>query len=188
MDLTDLAAECADEDKARARLESIRWPNGPVCPKCGVTGAYKLTPKPGSKSRKGLYKCRACRKPFTVTVGTPFEGSHIPLGKWLTAIQLICASKKAMSAHQLHQRLGITYKSAWFMARRIRYAMQQLPLIGALNGAVKADETYVGAKAETRAGGHAGRRARALRIRTQMSNTGGRRKARSGRRRRQRVV
>ena len=106
----------------------MRWPNGAACPKCGGSDPYKLTPKAGSKTRKGVYKCRACRKQFTVTVGTVFEGSHIPISKWLLAIHLLCASKKGMSAHQLHRMLGVTYKSAWFMAHRLRYAMSQEPL------------------------------------------------------------
>lgn len=123
--LYTLAKEYSDEDKARALFESWRWPNGPVCPHCQFTEVYKLTPQNGSKSpvRKGLYKCSACRKEFTATVGTVLEDSHIPLSKWLMALFLICSSKKAVSAHQLHRMLGITYKSAWFMAHRIRFAM-----------------------------------------------------------------
>src|SRR5260370_42226767 len=118
------------EEQAREKLEALRWPRGAVCPKCGTVGeSYKLTPKPGSSTRKGLWKCRACRSQFTVTVGTIFEDSHIPLSKWLMAIHLLCASKKGMSAHQLHRMLGVTYKSAWFMAHRIRYAMTQPPLV-----------------------------------------------------------
>src|SRR5688572_1772316 len=135
-----------DEDAAREALEALRWPNGAVCPKCGGADPYKLTARPTSKSpgRKGLYKCRACRGQFTVRVGTIFEDSHIPLATWLTAIHLICASKKGISAHQLHRMLGVTYKSAWFMAHRIRWAMTQEPLSGKLAGIVEADETYVG--------------------------------------------
>lgn len=160
MNLVDLAARYGDEDKARELLEGIRWPQGAVCPRCEgekATRPYKLTPKPGSKTRKGLYKCRGCRKQFTVTVGTIFEDSHIPLGKWLLAFHLMCASKKGMSAHQLHRMLGLTYKSAWFMAHRIRYAMQQPPLVDKLRGVVEADETYVGGKTSNRSGGRAGR-------------------------------
>src|SRR3954454_23945239 len=124
-------------------LESIRWPDGPVCPHCGVMDEkhYRLK----STTRK-LWKCRACRKQFTVTVGTIFEGSHIGLHKWLLAFYLLCSSKKGMSAHQLHRMLGVTYKSAWFMAHRIRYAMQQGPFQDRLTGTVQADETYVGGK------------------------------------------
>jgi transposase-like protein len=93
-----------------------------------------------------LWKCRSCRKQFTVTVGTIFEGSHIGLHKWLLAFYLLCSSKKGMSAHQLHRMLGITYKSAWFMAHRIRYAMEQPAFTTLLSGTVEADETYVGGK------------------------------------------
>jgi len=136
------------EDEAREMIESIRWPNGIVCPKCGSDkGAYKLQSKPESKNkiRPGVYKCKACRKKFTVMIGTIFEDSHIPLNKWLIAIYLMNASKKGISSHQLHRMLDITYKSAWFMSHRIRYAMTQEPL-GKLIGTVEADETYIGGK------------------------------------------
>src|SRR5713101_1328926 len=124
-------------------LESIRWPDAPVCPHCGVMDAkhYRL-----KHATRKLWKCRACRKQFTVTVGTIFEGSHIPLNKWLLAFYLLCSSKKGMSAHQLHRMLGVTYKSAWFMAHRIRYAMTQEPLKSKLSGTVEVDETYIGGK------------------------------------------
>jgi transposase-like protein len=147
--LSDLAKHFSDEDKARERLEQMRWgQDGAVCPRCGGADPYKLTPKATSKKpgRKGLYKCKACRKQFTATVGTIFEDSHIPLSKWMLAIHLIAASKKGMSAHQLHRMLGITYKSAWFMAHRLRYAMTQEPIATKLKGIVEADETYIGGK------------------------------------------
>jgi len=146
-----------NEDAAREYLEQKRWPDGAVCPHCGATGAYKLQPKANSNRpvRNGVWKCKACRKQFTVTVGTIFEGSHIPLYQWLSAIQFLCASKKGMSAHQLHRMLNITYKSAWFMAHRIRYAMTQPPVIDKLQGIVEADETYIGGK-------HHGKRGRDL--------------------------
>jgi transposase-like protein len=149
----------ADEDKARELIEKMRWPNGPVCPKCKATGAYKLTPKSDSKTavRKGVYKCKACRKLFTVTVGTIFERSHIPLNQWLHAISLMCSSKKGMSAHQLHRTLGIKYQSAWFLAHRIRYAMAQEPLATLFSGIIEADETYIGGKAKNM---HASERAK----------------------------
>jgi hypothetical protein len=99
-----------------------------------------------SKTRQGLYKCKACRKQFTVTVGTVFEDSHIPMNKWLQAIYLLCSSKKGISAHQLHRMLGVTYKSAWFMAHRLRYAMTQTPLVEKLQGIVEVDETYIGGR------------------------------------------
>lgn len=143
-----------DEDTAREYLEQLRWPNGAGCPHCGVIGAYKLQPKADSKRpvRKGIWKCRACRKQFTVRIGTIFEDSHIPLYQWLSAIQFLCASKKGISAHQLHRMLNITYKSAWFMAHRIRYAMAQPPLSKKLHGIVEADETYIGGKAHGKRG------------------------------------
>jgi transposase-like protein len=132
-----------DSFAAADYLESLRWPNGPVCPHCGESERepYRLK----SNTRK-LWKCAACRKQFTVTVGTIFEGSHIPLNKWLLAFYLLCSSKKGISAHQLHRMLGITYKSAWFMAHRIRYAMEQPVFQGLLTGTVEVDETYIGGK------------------------------------------
>jgi transposase-like protein len=147
--LNDLAQHFHSAESAREFLERSRWPEGAICPHCGVIGnAYKLEGKSSSKKpvRKGVYKCGGCHEQFTVTVGTIFEDSHIPLNKWLLAIHLLCASKKGMSAHQLHRMLGVTYKSAWFMAHRIRYAMSQPPLVEKLKGIIEADETYVGAK------------------------------------------
>ncbi len=144
LNLIALAKHFSDEDKAREFLEAIRWPDGPFCPHCGLIGnAYKLQ---GKSTRPGVYKCGGCRKPFTVTVGTIFEDSHIPLSKWLLAYHLLCASKKGMSAHQLHRMLKVTYRSAWFMAHRIRYTMTQEPLSSKLSGVIEIDETYVGGK------------------------------------------
>jgi transposase-like protein len=139
----------ADENAAREWLEAKRWPDGPVCPHCGVVDrAYRLTAKPGSKRpvRPGVWKCRDCRKQFTATIGTVFAESHIPLNKWLYAIHLMCSSKKGISAHQLHRTLEITYKSAWFLCHRIRKAMEKdAPADRAkLDGVVEADETFVG--------------------------------------------
>jgi len=130
-----------DENEAHKFLESIRWPNGPVCPRCQHTEAYRLKP---SKTGRRVLKCKKCRKQFSVTVGTIFEGSHLPLTNWMAVIQLMCASKKSISAHQLHRMLGITYKSAWFMAHRIRHAMKETIDLGKLKGTVEADETYIG--------------------------------------------
>ena len=112
-----------DEDAARAHFEAIRWPDGPICPHCGVVG--NATELKGKSTRLGVYKCYAkeCRKPFSVTVGTVFERSHIPHNKWVLAVHLLSASKKGMSAHQLHRMLGVDYKTAWFMEHRIREAM-----------------------------------------------------------------
>ena len=143
---TDIAAFTADQ--AREHLEKLRWPTGPVCPHCGSITVYSLKAKPESKRpvRKGVYKCKDCRKQFTVTVRTLFEGSHVPLNKWLMAVSLMCSSKKGISSHQLHRMLGVTYKTAWFMSHRIRYAMQQPALKEKLTGIVEVDETYVGGK------------------------------------------
>jgi transposase-like protein len=136
----------ADEDMARAFIESKRWPNGPVCPHCKATEVYKLTAKPGSKSpvRPGVYKCSKCRKQFTVRVGSIFEDSKLPLRHWLYAIHLMTSSKKGVSSHQIARELGITVKSAWFVTHRIREAMKLEPMAGMLKGEIEADETYVG--------------------------------------------
>lgn len=144
-----------DDDAAREYLESIRWPDGkPVCPHCGEAGDhYRLEGKggeKGTKARKGLWKCHACRKQFSVTVGTVFERSHIPLSKWLMAAYLLCSSKKGISSKQLERMLGVTYKTAWFLSHRIRHAMagQGGPegLMGSGGGIVEADEVYIGTK------------------------------------------
>ncbi len=151
-----------NEDAAREWLESQRWPDGPACPHCGLVGeAYKIIVKEKTakeiealraakkrvrKARKGLWSCAGCRKQFSVTVKTIFEDSHIPLHKWLLASHLMCASKKGISAHQLMRMLDIKqYKSAWFMAHRIRYAMTgELP--EKMSGIIEADEAYIGGK------------------------------------------
>ena len=141
-------------DQAREFMERFRWPNGPVCPHCNSEKVHRLNAKSDSKrpGRQGLLKCKSCRKQFTVTVGTIFEDTHIPLNKWLMAIYLVCYSKKGISANQLHRMLGITYKSAWFMAHRIRFAMTQPPLCEKLNGIVEIDETYIGGRAKGKRG------------------------------------
>jgi transposase-like protein len=153
LNLIAMAQHFSDEDKARELIEKLRWPDGPVCPHCGeVNNAYRLEPKASKKDthvRKGVWKCGGCREQFTVTVGTIFEDSHIPLSKWLLAYHLLCASKKGMSAHQLHRILKVTYRSAWFMAHRIRYTMSQEPLSSKLQGIIEVDETYVGGKIRT---------------------------------------
>lgn len=133
-----------DETKAREYLGAIRWPNGPVCPHCGVIGDhYQLQ---GKAHRPGLWKCKDCRQQFSVTVGTVFERSKIPLTKWLQAVYLMVSSKKGISSHQLHRMLGVTYKSAWFMSHRIREAMRDgdLSPFGSGGGAVEVDETFIG--------------------------------------------
>ena len=133
-----------DEAAARAHLEAQRWPNGPVCPHCGVIG--EATRLAGAKHRPGLLECRACRRQFSVTVGTVFERSHVPLNKWVLAVQLLTSSKKGMSSHQLSRMLDVTYKTAWFMSHRIREAMtdNNPGPIGGEGKIVEADETYYG--------------------------------------------
>jgi len=147
-----------DSEKAREYLESLRWPDGPVCPHCGSTeGAYRLKGKGGAKgtsARAGALKCKACRRQYSVTVGTVFERSHIPLHVWLQATYLICSSKKGMSAHQLHRTLGVTYKTAWFMSHRIREAMREggIDPMGGNGAPVEIDTTFIGGKPRYRGG------------------------------------
>lgn len=139
-----------DADKAREHLESIQWPNGPDCPHCGNCDQKAITKLTGKSTRPGVYKCNACRSPFSVTVGTVFERSKVPLNKWVLATHLMASSKKGMSAHQLHRMLGVTYKTAWFMSHRIREAMaEDNDTSGPMGGpgkTVEADETYIGKK------------------------------------------
>lgn len=139
-----------DEAKARAHLEAQRWADGRYCPHCGEADEAKTPLVGGKKHRPGLYYCNSCKTTFTVTVGSVFERSKVPLTKWLLAFYLMSSSKKGMSAHQLHRTLGVTYKTAWFMAHRVREAMapakgSKEPL-GGKGKIVEADETYVGGK------------------------------------------
>ena len=137
------AARFHDEDAAYAWVEARLWPNGPTCPHCGE--CEKIVRLAGKSTRRGVHKCRSCRKPFRVTVGTVFEASHIPLHKWLQAIHLMCSSKKGISTHQLHRTLGIGLKAAWFLSHRIREAMKDgsLAPMGGNGTIVEADETYL---------------------------------------------
>jgi transposase-like protein len=148
-----------DEAAAFAELETILWPQGPVCPHCGskdrIYDLKGVRSKPSKKSpegveRHGLKKCGACKKQFTVRVGTIFEDSHAPLHKWLQAIHLMCSSKKGISSHQLHRILEVQYNTAWFMSHRIREAMRSgsLAPMGSAGGSgiVEADETFIGTK------------------------------------------
>jgi transposase-like protein len=145
MDLTNPIY--SDVEEARKHLESIRWVNGPVCPHCGSISPDHYALK-GKTTRPGLYKCKDCLQPFTVTVGTVFERSKVPLNKWVLAAHLMASSKKGISAHQLHRTLGVTYKTAWFMEHRLREAMNIKPdgPMGSGGGTVEADETYWGNK------------------------------------------
>ncbi len=135
-----------DEIKAREWLEARVWPEGPICPHCGNADAGKIKALQGSAHRPGLYQCAECREQFTVTVKTVFERSKIPLSKWLAALFLLTASKKGVSAHQIHRSLGISYKSSWFMMHRLREAMRDggLAPMGGGGKIVEADETYHG--------------------------------------------
>ncbi len=132
-----------NDEAARAYLESLRWPDGPICPHCGtISRAYAIKPK-------GTYRCAEpkCRGNFTVTMNSPMERSHIRLHKWVLAFHLMCSSKKGVSAHQLHRTLGITYRSAWFMAHRVRECMRAGGLASPMGGSgktVETDETYFG--------------------------------------------
>src|SRR5436190_17646181 len=137
-----------DEETARRHFEALRWPDGPICPHCGSVN--NATEMKGKSTRAGVYKCKDCRKQFTATIGTLYERSHIPLHKWLLATRLICSSKKGSSAHQLWRMLGFgSYRTAWFMAHRIREGMREARIFGGMGGSgkhVEADETYVGGK------------------------------------------
>ena len=140
-----------DAEKAREHLEAVNWPDGPTCPHCGEwKNVHRLA---GKSTRAGLIQCNSCLKNFTVTVGTVFERSKVPLNKWMLATYLLSSSKKGMSAHQIHRMLGVTYKTAWFMCHRIREAMDQDtgPLGGSPERVVEADETYVGGRGDNRA-------------------------------------
>src|SRR5215210_6825144 len=131
-----------NEDLARAHMEASRWPDGAFCPHCGSVNVHRM----GGRTQAGMFLCNDCRDKFTVRTGTVMERSHVPLHKWLLAIHLLSSRKKGMSAHQLHRMLGVTYKSAWFLAHRIREAMRNDKPAG-MGGAghqVQADETYYG--------------------------------------------
>src|SRR5688572_10078520 len=144
MTTADLTSpEFTNEAAALEHLEASRWPNGPFCPYCGSTNVHRM----GGKTQAGMFLCNDCRDKFSARVGTVLERSHIPIHKWLLAIHLLTSSKKGISAHQLHRMLGITYKSAWFMAHRIREAMMDKAPAGPLGGegkVVEADELYQG--------------------------------------------
>ncbi len=141
--LIEFVQKYGTDEACRSYLERKLWPKGATCPRCESTKAYALR---GKSTRPGLYKCAKCRKPFTVTVGTIFESSHIPLPKWFAAIYLMSSSKKGISAHQVHRSLKLTYKSAWFMCHRIRHAMKDPSFRRTLSGKVEVDETYIGGK------------------------------------------
>lgn len=148
--LPEIMARFSTEAAAIQYLELIRWPNGITCPHCGNSDQlrfWNLRSNPEKKIRVGIRQCAECKKQFRVTVGTIFEDSHIPLNLWIIAWHLLCGAKKGMSAKQLQRHLGLgSYKSAWFMAHRIRHAMQDPIFENKLGGTVEVDETYIGGK------------------------------------------
>lgn len=159
-----IPARFTNADAARKHLERLLWPEGPSCPHCGVVN--EATALKGASTRPGVYWCNACQKPFSVTVGTVYESSKVALNVWLYATHLLCSSKKGISSHQLSRMLGVSYKTAWFMAHRIREAMAPAKDAGPLGGegkTVEADEMYIGQKAGKRkhpgSGGYAHKRA-----------------------------
>src|SRR3984893_7154890 len=144
-----------DDDAAREHLERVLWPDGPHCPRCGVTGDGN-TKLRGKSKRPGVYKCKDCRKPFSVTVATVMERSHIPLCKWLLAAQLMASGKKSMSAHQLHRMLGTSYEAAWVLFHSLgeaAHATDGPEPIGGKGKVIEADEAYIGGKARNKAFG-----------------------------------
>jgi transposase-like protein len=149
-----------NEDAAREHLEALHWPSGPFCPHCGSLSAKRLPPQHGRKTkahpegaiRKGVVQCNDCRQQYTVTVGTVFESSKVPLHKWLYVNHVLCSSKKGTSAHQIARNIGVSYKTAWFMMHRIREAMKETnpgPM-GGFGSTIEADETYIGGKVGNR--------------------------------------
>ena len=147
-----MPARFTNADAARKHLEALLWVNGPICPHCGVVN--EATALKGQSTRPGVYWCNACQKPFSVTVGTLYERSKVPLNTWLYATHLLCSSKKGISSHQLARMLGVTYKTAWFMAHRIREAMApmtgQEPPLGGPDMIVEADETEISPSKKSR--------------------------------------
>jgi transposase-like protein len=137
-----------NEDAAFAFVESHLWPNGPHCPHCGNADPARIRKMEGKTTRRGLYNCRECRKPFTVRQGTIFESSHLPLHLWLQIIHLMCASKKGVSTNQIQRILQCSMKTAWFLTHRIREAMRDgsLAPMGGTGSTVEIDETYIGRK------------------------------------------
>jgi len=149
LNLATIARYFSDEGEAWQFMERTRWNGSPACGHCGSEKVSLLGQKvlrSGKPSPRRVWRCKDCRKDFTVLVGTIFEGSHIPVSKWLLGVHMMCAGKNGVSAHELHRQLGVTLKTAWFMSHRIRYAMGQEPLRSKMVGIVEADETYMGGK------------------------------------------
>jgi transposase-like protein len=148
MNLVKLVEQFSNEEKAREHLTELRWPNGVKCPRCE---SDKVSP---IKDRK-QYSCNACEYQFSVTSGTIFNDSHLPLWKWFLAIYLMTESKKGISACQMQRSLAVAYRTAWFLCHRIRAAMKDVNP-APLSGTVEVDETYVGGKVRGRGRGYRG--------------------------------
>lgn len=134
--LVKLIEDFQSEDKCRDYLEALRWPNGPCCPRCQSKSVSQVV-------ERGQYDCNECRYQFSVTAGSAFHDTHLPLWKWFLAVYMLCESKKSVSANQLKRTLGISYKTAWYLCHRIRTAMQD---VAPLNGVIEADEAYIGGR------------------------------------------
>ena len=159
--------KCVDEEMARELLERVRWPDGPICPHCVVAGRhYRLNARKGSRRpvRQGVWKCRDCKKQFTVTVGTVFHGSKVPLSKWLMAIYLMGDPANRLNAHQLHRRLGLTYKSVRFLLKRLDSGMKHGALAKKLNGLLEAEGANVVGKGPRQGRIRAKKRTSVLRV------------------------
>lgn len=158
--LMSIMQRFSTEEAARDYFESLRWPNGPVCPHCGNCDkdrVYKVTANAEKKIRAGLFKCAECNDQFTVTIGTVMEDSHIPLNKWLIAFYIMCASKTQVSALQLQRQLELgSYRTAWFLCHRIRFSLVNAVPSDLLRGTVEADETYIGGKTKGKGRGYTG--------------------------------
>lgn len=158
--LMKIMGRFSTEEAAREYFEKVRWPNGAVCPHCGnadQSRVYKVTANAAKKIRAGLYKCAECNDQFTVTVGTVMEDSHIPLNKWLIAFYIMCASKTQVSALQLQRQLELgSYRTAWFLCHRVRFALMDVLPADAMRGTIEADETYIGGKRRGVGGGYVG--------------------------------
>ena len=135
-----------DETKAREALEAVLWPDGPFCRHCGSSHPDQIAKMQGKSARPGLYYCNDCKREFTVTVGTVFERSKVPLTKWWMAAHMLNSGKNGVSAHEIHRTIGVTYKTAWFMMHRLREAMSGMSggAMGGSGQSVQADETYYG--------------------------------------------
>jgi transposase-like protein len=156
----------SDENKAREHLEKLLWPEGPFCPHCGNIDPERIHKLEGKSTRPGVYKCRECEKPFSVTVNTVFESSHVPLNKWLYVAHKLNSGKKGTSAHQIHREIGVSYKTAWFMCHRVREAMTPATPspIGGEGKIIEVDETEIGGKAKNRRYGPVPKKALVLSI------------------------